>query len=81
MSNSPINDASPTRGAKEGRLSKCLVTRSAAVIALVVAVLAIGAFVSMRRASPPPAAPTSAEAAAKAATRAMTFTQSPEPNK
>jgi hypothetical protein len=72
---------SPTREAQGGRLTKRLNARSATAAALVIAVLAIGAFISMRRAARPVAAQTSGEEAAKAAARAMTFTQSPEPTK
>jgi hypothetical protein len=74
----PLNNALPVRGAKGGRLPKFPRRGGATAIAVI---LAIAALVWKANILPPPAAPTSAEDAAKAAARAMTFTQSPEPNK
>jgi hypothetical protein len=76
----PLNDAPPARGATGSRLPKFPLPGGAAAVAVILAItfLVWKAYI----AAPAPVAPKSVdEAAAKAAARAMTFTQSPEPKK
>ena len=77
----PVSNDAPACGSNGGHLPKFSLPGGAAAVVVILAIAALVWKTHFSPSSGPTAQTSTEDAAAKAATRAMTFTQSPEPSK